>query len=56
MLFFLLCVVMKKDELNEFWYDLVNNDNHFLWVVSPNTLTGEDGGDQPGSKILYLGC
>ena len=45
-------VVVKNDELIEFWYGLVNSGSHFLWVIRPDSLPREDGEGQSSSELL----
>ena len=45
-------VVVKNDELIEFWYGLVNSGSHFLWVIRPDSLPIEDGEGQASSELL----
>ena len=45
-------VVIKKDELTEFWYGLVNSGSHFLWVMRSDSLPREDREGQTPAELL----
>ncbi|KAM7499316.1 hypothetical protein LguiA_023730 [Lonicera macranthoides] len=38
---------LKREELMEIWYGLVNSGQRFLWVRRPNSVAGEDEGEIP---------
>ncbi|XAR65877.1 7-deoxyloganetic acid glucosyltransferase [Bertholletia excelsa] len=36
-------VILRKDQLVEFWHGLVNSGQRFLWVIRRGSIAGEDG-------------
>ncbi|KAL0359231.1 UNVERIFIED_CONTAM: 7-deoxyloganetic acid glucosyl transferase [Sesamum angustifolium] len=40
------CYNIDKDELLEFWYGLVNSGYRFLWVIRPDSILGNDTGNE----------
>lgn len=37
---------LRKEELLEFWYGLVNSEQKFLWVMRPDLIIGEERKDE----------
>ncbi|KAH6824993.1 hypothetical protein C2S53_000435 [Perilla frutescens var. hirtella] len=37
--------MLTRDELLEFWYGLVNSGKRFLWVIRPDSITGNNDGN-----------
>ena len=35
--------IITRDQLLEFWHGLVNSGQRFLWVMRPDSITGNDG-------------
>ncbi|KAE8718078.1 7-deoxyloganetic acid glucosyltransferase [Hibiscus syriacus] len=44
---------MKREELIEIWYGLVNSKSKFLFVVRPNSVIGKDGEGEDVVKELF---
>ncbi|XVF76728.1 hypothetical protein PTKIN_Ptkin13bG0289900 [Pterospermum kingtungense] len=44
-------VTSTHDQMLEFWHGLVNSGKPFLWVIRPNSITGED---DPGKLLMDL--
>ncbi|KAL3838463.1 hypothetical protein ACJIZ3_023054 [Penstemon smallii] len=38
--------LLSKNELLEFWYGLVNSGQKFLWVMRPDSIIGNENGDE----------
>lgn len=36
-------VVMTREQVMEFWHGLVNSGKRFLWVIRPDSVTGNNG-------------
>ncbi|KAL3523919.1 hypothetical protein ACH5RR_016753 [Cinchona calisaya] len=47
--------VVTREQLEEFWYGLVNSGQRFLWVIRPDSIMGEDSGSRPIPDELQEG-
>ncbi|CAK9135697.1 unnamed protein product [Ilex paraguariensis] len=43
--------IVTRDQLLEFWYGLVNSGQRFLWVMRPDSITGNDGESQIPTEL-----
>nr|XP_027109740.1 7-deoxyloganetic acid glucosyltransferase-like [Coffea arabica] len=43
--------VVRREQLLEFWYGLVNSGQRFLWVVRPDSIMGEAGGGKIPAEL-----
>lgn len=43
--------ILTRNELMEFWYGLVNSGVRFLWVMRPDSITGNDGEQQIPAEV-----
>ncbi|XAR65879.1 7-deoxyloganetic acid glucosyltransferase [Bertholletia excelsa] len=44
-------VILRKDQLVEFWHGLVNSGQRILWVIRPGSIAGEDGESQIPAEV-----
>ncbi|KAM7499317.1 hypothetical protein LguiA_023731 [Lonicera macranthoides] len=43
---------LKREELMEFWYGLVNSGQRFLWVRRPDSVSGENDDDEIPAEVV----
>ncbi|KAH6777614.1 hypothetical protein C2S51_008926 [Perilla frutescens var. frutescens] len=44
--------VVTREQLLEFWHGLVNSSQRFLWVMRPDSVAGNDGGDRIPDELM----